>query len=63
MRYSFTKHADRQFSKLPVVVQRRIIKKLKYYLATSQPLHYADSIGGEKGEDLPLPDRRLPVDV
>lgn len=48
--YSFTKHADRDLCKLPVDVQRRIIKKLKFYLATDQPLHFADAITGEEGK-------------
>ena len=42
--YNFTKHADRQLRKLPVATQRRIIKKIKFYIATENPLHFADSI-------------------
>ena len=45
--YSFTRHADRQLRKLPIVIQRRIIQKIKHYIATGNPLHFADSIEGE----------------
>lgn len=48
--YSFTNHAYRQLRNLPVDVQQRIIKKVKYYLSTEYPLHFADSIEGEKGK-------------
>lgn len=44
--YSFTKYADRELRKLPVHIQRRIIKKIEFYLDTESPLHFADSIKG-----------------
>ena len=46
--YEFTKYADRQLQKLPLEVQRRIIKKIKYYIDTGNPIHYADSVKGEQ---------------
>jgi len=46
--YGFTKHADRQLRKLPIDTQRRIIKKIKHYISTGDPLHFADAIEGEK---------------
>ena len=48
--YSFTKHADRQLQKLLLDVQRRIIAKIKHYIATGSPLHFADHIEGERGK-------------
>jgi mRNA-degrading endonuclease RelE of RelBE toxin-antitoxin system len=48
--YSFTKHTHRQFRKLPLETQRRIIKKIKFYISTGNPLHFADFIKGEKGK-------------
>ena len=48
--YSFTKQADRQLRKFPLQVQKLIVNKLRYYLSTPHPLHYADSIEGEKGK-------------
>lgn len=48
--YSFTKHADRQLCKLPIAAQRRIVKKIKFYISTEDPLHYADSISDAKGK-------------
>ena len=50
MTYEFTTHADRQLQKLPIDVQRRIVEKIKFYLATEQPLHFADSIKGSQGK-------------
>ena len=50
MDYSFTVYADRQLRKLPSDVQRRIVEKIKHYLAAGNPLHFADSIEGEKGK-------------
>ena len=46
--YCFTKHADYQLRKLPISTQEFIIRKLKFYIATGNPLHYADSIEGER---------------
>lgn len=48
--YSFTKHSDRQLCKLPKTTQKRIIKKIKFYISTGDPLHYADSISDTKGK-------------
>jgi len=48
--YSFTKHADRQLRKLSIATQRRIIKKIKFYIAAGDPLHFADSISDTRGK-------------
>ena len=47
MNYEFSKRADKQLQKLPVELQRRIIRKIKFYLNSESPLHFADSISGE----------------
>ncbi len=44
--YTFTKYADREFRKLPIATQRRIVKKIKFYITTGTPLHFADTIKG-----------------
>ena len=44
--YAFTKYADQQLRKFPISVQRKIIKKIEFYLNTENPLHFADSIKG-----------------
>lgn len=41
-RYTWTPEAFRQLRKLSPDVQRVIIKKLEYYLSTSQPVSFAD---------------------
>jgi mRNA interferase RelE/StbE len=48
--YRFTTYADRQLRKLPLETQRRLIEKLRHYLATEDPLHFADTIEGERGK-------------
>lgn len=48
--YSFTKHAYRQLKKLPASIQKRIIKKIRFYISTREPLKFADTIQGEKGK-------------
>jgi len=48
--YSFTKHADRQLQRLAPDLQRRIILKIKDYIATGDPLHFADAIEGQAGK-------------
>ena len=48
--YSFTNHAHRQLKKLPVNIQQHIIKKIRHYLATENPLHFSDTIQGERGK-------------
>ncbi len=42
--YDFTKAASREFFKIPKAVQRRIIKKLEFYLAQPNPLSFADKL-------------------
>ncbi len=46
--YSFTKYADRQFQKLPAETQRRIAEKIKFYIATGNPIHFAKFITDSK---------------
>lgn len=41
-RYQFTPVALRQLKKFPKDIQKRIIKKLEFYLNQSHPLQYAD---------------------
>ena len=48
--YSFTKHAYRELQKFPIDIQKRLIKKIKHYISTGNPLHFADTIEGEKGK-------------
>lgn len=47
--YEFTKRADRQLCKLPLSIQRRIVTKIKYYVETGDPLHFATVVGGTAG--------------
>ena len=39
--YEFTRHAMREFLKLPKDVRQRIVEKLEYYLESPDPLAYA----------------------
>ena len=39
--YNFTKLAEKEFLKLPKDIQRRIIKKIEFYLAGPDPLTFA----------------------
>lgn len=48
--YEFTKRADRQLQKLPFSVQQRIVKKIKHYIQTGNPLHFADFVSGAAGK-------------
>ncbi len=48
--YYFSNYADKQMQKLSARVQSAIIKKIDYYIATGNPMHYADSIVGERGK-------------
>lgn len=41
-RYEFTSIALKQLEKLPVNIQKRIIKKLDYYCRQKNPLRFAD---------------------
>jgi len=47
--YRFTRHADRQLRKLPEAEQRRLIRKLKAYLARPEPLRAAKKLEGMPG--------------
>lgn len=44
MNYSFKPAALRQLEKLPKIVQKRIIKKLDFYCASSSPLKFAEHL-------------------
>ena len=46
--YGFTKHADRQMRKLPTETQKRIVRKIKFYILTENPLHFAKLITDDK---------------
>lgn len=48
--YQFTRQADRELRSLPLNDQRRIIRKLRAYLASPKPLHYARKLGGLPGK-------------
>lgn len=41
-RYEFTARALKQLEKLPVNIQKRIIKKLDFYCRQENPLRFAD---------------------
>ncbi len=45
--YDFSKVAEREFLKLPKDVQRRIIKKLEFYLNAPNPLAFAKRLTGD----------------
>ena len=42
--YVFKPQAVEDFKKLPKDIQKKIIKKLDYYLSTDDPLAFADSL-------------------
>ncbi len=44
IKYDFTGFAEKEFLKLSPVVQKRIIKKLEFYLSQSDPLTFAKNI-------------------
>ena len=46
---AWTSHADRQFRKLPVGLQRQILKKLDFFLAAPDPVHFAEPLMGHRG--------------
>lgn len=48
--YEFTKHADRQLRKLPFSIQQRIVQKIKDYIATGNPLRFADRLTAVPGK-------------
>ena len=48
--YSLTVYAEQQLRKLPLAVQQRLIKKLKFYLATDHPLRFAIPLQGTSGK-------------
>jgi len=43
-RYEFTREAYKQLHKLPVEVQRLMIKKLDYVVSSDRPLSFAKSL-------------------
>jgi mRNA-degrading endonuclease RelE of RelBE toxin-antitoxin system len=47
MTYAFAAAAARQLRKLPPRVQREIVSKIKFFLSTDRPLHFAEPIIGE----------------
>ena len=47
--YSFTRHAEAQLREFPVTVQRRIVHKIKWFLASDDPLYFAEPLEGYSG--------------
>lgn len=48
--YAFTRQADRELRQLPVSDQRRLVTKLKTYLASPNPLRHAKKLEGVTGK-------------
>lgn len=48
--YGFTAHSQKQLRKLPINVQKQIIKKIEAYLNTPDPLQFAEPLAGRKGK-------------
>ena len=46
IRYDFTKNAEKEFLKLPAGIQKRIIKKLEFFLKNPHPLIFARRMYG-----------------
>ncbi len=44
IKYDFTRSAEKEFLNLSRAVQRRIIKKLEFYLSRADPLAFAKNI-------------------
>ena len=42
--YEFKLQAFRDLKKLPKDIQKKIIKKLDYFISTDNPLHFADKL-------------------
>ncbi len=42
--YAFTSHSKKDFTKLPPHIQKRIIKKLEYFIQTHDPLVFAKKL-------------------
>lgn len=42
--WEFTTEATKDFKKLTAEIQKRIVKKLDYFIASGQPLKFADSL-------------------
>ncbi len=47
--YSFTRHAEREFLKLPKAAQKRILLKVREFLAGPEPLSHARKLEGVAG--------------
>jgi mRNA-degrading endonuclease RelE of RelBE toxin-antitoxin system len=45
--YDFTRVSEREFLKLPKDIQRRIIKKVEFYLSAPDPLAFAKRLTGD----------------
>lgn len=50
MNYDLTEQAYKELRKFPIDIQRRLILKIKHYLASDDPLHFADHIEGRLGK-------------
>ena len=42
--YDFTRYAEKEFLKLSHTIQKRIVKKLEFYLSQPNPLTFATNI-------------------
>lgn len=48
MKYIFRPTAEKKFSKLDSQIQARIVKKLEFFISSSDPLEYAESLTQSK---------------
>lgn len=44
MRYRFKSSARKELKRLPINVQRQVIRKLEFYIRTPNPLHFAEPL-------------------
>lgn len=49
--YEFSSYAEKQLHKLPLDIQRQIVKKIDYFLNAPKPLHFAESLIGRRGRN------------
>lgn len=44
--FQFAQHAEKDFSKLPQITQKRILDKLKYFEMSENPFAFAEKLKG-----------------
>lgn len=49
IRYEWTAHAERQLRKLPLPIQRQLVKKLEWFVSAPEPLQFAEPMVGREG--------------